>query len=310
MRQGLRGKEEVSAQTSLNQERGARMTLPDFKNEADFRENWILPFLRRVGFVNVTHSHGTAEQGKDFFFADIDRFENVKFHACQVKLGNIGAGESELTTLLNQIERCFRVRIREHTTGEETRVSAVYVMASGRISGEARKYICDHCRGVPFGENVHFLDGDRLDQLNRFATYGIEKDRRIRMMGLITEAVTNLKVLDAIEEYANSDNATSNLPQGMLPSNHFAMDHYLATGLLTNPVFMGLVMQAAHACKRVNTHRERWVLPEELRDGFVDRVKEMIIESRDAVKLLHAAASDEVTRLDGLHQVAVDVVEE
>lgn len=286
------------------------MALPAFTNEADFRENWVLPFLQRLGFINVTHSHGMSEQGKDFFFADIDRFENIRLLACQVKLGNIGAGNAELTTLLNQIDRCFCVRIHDHTTGEERRVSAVYVMASGRISSEARKYICDHCRRVPLGENVHFLDGERLDQLNRFATYGIEKDRRIRMMGLITEAVTNLKILDAIEDYAKSDKASTNLPQGMLPCNYFAMDHYLATGLLTNPVFLAIVMKAAHACKRVNTYRERWVLPEELPEGFVIRVKELILEARNAVKLLHAGACAEVNRLNSLHQVTVEIIQE
>jgi len=130
------------------------------------------------------------------------------------------------------------------------------------------------------------------------------------MMGLITEAVVNLKILDAIEDYANSSAATSNLPQGMLPCNHFAADHYLATGVLTNPVFLKLVMKAAHACKRVNTYRERWVLPEELPEGFIIRIKELIIEARNAVKLLHAFACAEVERLNCLHQVTVEIIQD
>jgi hypothetical protein len=65
------------------------MPLPPFKNEADFREAWIAPFLSKLGFIRVTNVHGSEEQGKDFFFADFDRFEHRRFYAVQAKLNRI-----------------------------------------------------------------------------------------------------------------------------------------------------------------------------------------------------------------------------
>ncbi len=283
------------------------MALRDFKDEAEFREYWIKPFLTRLGFLMVTHSHGSEEQGKDFFFADLDRFEHLRLYAGQVKVGNIGAGDVELDKLLNQARRCFRVPIRDHKNAEDRRISAVYVMASGKISEKAKQYVAGHCRSEPFGENVYFLDGEYLEHVSRFASYGDERSRHARMIGLVTECVTNLKVLEAIEEYADSRTATTSLPQGMLPCGHFAMDYYLATGSATNPLFHALVMKAVHACKRVNTYRERWVLPDELPDGFVNRVNELIAEAREAVTTLRLAASAEVDRLTQLHQIQVEI---
>jgi hypothetical protein len=53
------------------------MPLPNFTDEDDFRANWIRAFLSKLGYILVTHSHGSGEQGKDLFFADYDRMENL-----------------------------------------------------------------------------------------------------------------------------------------------------------------------------------------------------------------------------------------
>src|SRR6266566_1607359 len=102
----------------------------------EFRQTWIKPFLRKLGFILVTHSHGQNEQGKDFFFADFDRFEHPRYCSVQAKNGDIGAATAELGKLLDQVKASFEVRITDHKGGDEQRVSAVYIMASGKISDQ------------------------------------------------------------------------------------------------------------------------------------------------------------------------------
>ena len=152
------------------------MPLPEFTSETEFQEKWIKPFLSKLGYVLVNVAHGPGEQGKDFFFADFDRFEHRRFYAIQAKRGNIGVGQTELDRLLNQVKRSFMVKLRFHKEADEKHVSAVYIMASGSISREAREYISDWCHKQPFGENVYYLDGDNLERLDKYAFRRVDID--------------------------------------------------------------------------------------------------------------------------------------
>jgi len=116
------------------------MPLPDFKNEAEFREKWIAPFLVRLGYIMVTHTHGTNEHGKDFIFAEFDKFENLKFHAVQAKIGNIGQGKKAIGDLLDQVKNAFQVRIRSAGKPEQ-RISSLFIMTTGSISSVAEERI-------------------------------------------------------------------------------------------------------------------------------------------------------------------------
>jgi hypothetical protein len=175
------------------------MALPQFPNEAAFRDQWIKPFLSRLGYILVTHHHGTNEHGKDFYFADFDRFEHPRYYAAQVKLGNIGTGQAETGELLDQVKACFDVRIRDRKGGDEQRICAVYVMASGSISDQARTRIAGFCRSERFGENVYFLDGDRLETLERSSTFRIDNEARGLLMALQNELTSNIRRLDDID---------------------------------------------------------------------------------------------------------------
>lgn len=181
------------------------MPLPEFTTEAEFREQWIGPLLTRLSFIHVVHTHGEGEQGKDFIFADFDRFEHLRFYAVQAKLGDIGAGDVELQKLLGQVERSFRVRIRDRKGAEDRRVSAVYVMASGRISARAREYISEHCRSAIYGENVYFLDGDRLDQINRSVQHRSDAETRSKLLALGAELFSNRMTLNALTAAYSTD---------------------------------------------------------------------------------------------------------
>jgi len=174
------------------------MPLPQFKNEAEFRETWISPLLSKLGYVLVSNVHGPSEQGRDFFFADYDAFEHRRFYALQAKLGNIGAGTKELDSLLDQVKRAFIVRLRFHKEADERHISAVYIMASGAISREAREYISEWCNKQSFGENVYYLDGSTLERLDKFAFQRFDRQLRTQLIGLLNECQYNSKIIDAL----------------------------------------------------------------------------------------------------------------
>lgn len=183
------------------------MTLPEFKNEQEFRDQWIAPFLAKLGFMNIKNTHGPGEQGKDFFFTDYDRFGHSRYYAAQVKLGNIGSGGKEINDLLDQVKRCFGVKLRFHKGAHEQRISAVYVMTSGTISEHARQRIHDWCGTENYGENVYFLDGEQLENKERFSTYESDQEKRQHFTALHNELNRNLAFLVKQRDSFNSENA-------------------------------------------------------------------------------------------------------
>ncbi|MES2793736.1 MAG: hypothetical protein V4719_29245 [Planctomycetota bacterium] len=184
------------------------MSLPEFKNEQEFRDKWIAPFLAKLGYINIKNTHGPAEQGKDFFFTDHDRFGHARYYAAQVKLGNIGGGDREVDALLDQVRRCFRVKLRFHKGAHEQRIAAVYVMTSGTISEQARVRIHDWCVEEHFGENVYFLDGEQLDNKDRFATYESDQEKRRHYMALLNEIFRNLAMLKRQRQFFLNDDGS------------------------------------------------------------------------------------------------------
>lgn len=175
------------------------MPLPEFNNEAEFRQTWVGPFLTKLGFILPKSIHGADEQGKDFYFADYDRFGHLRFYAAQAKLGDIGTGR-EVTELMDQVERCFEVPLRHHKGAHEQRISAVYIMTTGTISHQARERISDRCRARSYGENVYYLDGATLDNLERHAAYQDDKAVRQRLIALLNEATYNLGPIQQLQQ--------------------------------------------------------------------------------------------------------------
>jgi len=173
------------------------MSLPPFDTEKTFRQQWIAPFLSRVGYILPKHVHGCDEQGKDFFFAEHDRFGHVRINAAQAKIGNIGAGK-DISALWDQIQRCFEITLKYHHGAHERRISSVYIFTTGTISAQAREQIWDQARLKSYGENVFFLDGETLENLNRDISYRSDRDSRTRLVALADEIAFNARILDRL----------------------------------------------------------------------------------------------------------------
>jgi hypothetical protein len=56
-----------------------------------------------------------------------------------------------------------------------------------------------------YGDNVHFLDGDRLDSLDRWATYQEDRHVRQRLLGLNHQLVLNRAIWLLMHERAQNE---------------------------------------------------------------------------------------------------------
>ena len=63
-------------------------------------------------------------------------------------------------------------------------MSAVYVFNSGEITANAKEQLLSELERERYGDNVHFLDGERLEALNEWATLQSDANARARLLGL------------------------------------------------------------------------------------------------------------------------------
>jgi hypothetical protein len=125
--------------------------------------------LNRLGFYGVSEEHGTQEFGKDFVFSELHRLGGMRHYAAQVKHEkSINQGTS-VDELLSQVRQAFTKPFKRADSPRECYVSAVYVN-SGEITANANDQLLSELERERYGDNVHFLDGERLGALNEWAT--------------------------------------------------------------------------------------------------------------------------------------------
>jgi Restriction endonuclease len=157
-----------------------------FKDEAEFREKFVKLLLNRLGYYGVSEQHGTQEFGKDFVFSELHRLGGMRHYAAQVKHAKrINQGTS-VDELLSQVRQAFARPFKRTDSPRECHVSAVYVFNSGEITANAKEQLLRELEQERYGDNVHFLDGERLEALNEWATLQSDANVRARLLGLRT----------------------------------------------------------------------------------------------------------------------------
>ena len=173
-----------------------------FSDEASFRKDFVKPLLNRLGFFLVAEYHGRREFGKDFVFSELHRFGGVRHYAAQVKhVRTIGIGRA-VDDLLTQTSQAFANPFTLPDSQEEAYISALYIFNSGNITFEAKDDLIQRLRRTSYGENVYLLDGERLDSLNKWATFRSDQDIRQRLLGLRNQLFINIKIWNSMKEEA------------------------------------------------------------------------------------------------------------
>lgn len=132
------------------------------RTERDFVLKRLVPLLRKLGFHNVHHTHGTDEYGRDLILYDYDRFGIERPYGAQAKFGDIsGAAGTQIDKITAQIDDAFVMPYSDIRTGEEKYIVGLYIIISGKFKRNAREKIRRKCQSKP----VFFLDGADIDNL-------------------------------------------------------------------------------------------------------------------------------------------------
>jgi hypothetical protein len=177
-----------------------RMSLYErFNDETEFRKNFVKPLLNRLGYYGVSELHGTQEFGKDFVFSELHRLGGMRHYAAQVKHEKTINQGTSVDGLLSQVKQAFAKPFKRADSPRECHVSAVYVFNSGEITDNAKEQLLRGLEREHYGDNVHFLDGERLDALNNWATLVTDANARARLLGLRLSLRATIRLLEGHE---------------------------------------------------------------------------------------------------------------
>jgi len=169
-----------------------------YSDEKNFRDNFVKPLLNKLGFFLVTDYHGRREFGKDFVFLEMHRF-GVRHCGAQIKNMKIIKLDATINDLVADVEQAFANPFTLPDYHKESYISEFYIFNSGRITPEAKDDLINRLRKKNYGENIFILDGDRLDSLNKWATYQNDQNIRQRLVGLVNTLLINIKIWKSLK---------------------------------------------------------------------------------------------------------------
>ncbi len=178
---------------------GARPLHERYRDEAEFRAEFVKPLLQKLCDLEVAETHGPEEYGKDFVFAELDRLGCVRYCAVQVKHCKLLRKGTQSEDLLRAINEAFDVPVRLSVAGEQ-RIAVCYVFVSGRLSPQARRRVLEGCKEGGRDGKVFLLDGDRLAQLDRCVSYRVHAAAREVLGALLFDLTYNLGLARSILE--------------------------------------------------------------------------------------------------------------
>lgn len=175
-----------------------RFNVDKRSGEAHFREEFVKPFLWRLGFQGVETKHGPAELGKDFVFSEHHKLAGIRYYAAQCKHVKAVRQAQDVSDILRQIQEAFDNPFIPLNTPRDCYVSAVYIFNSGEFTEPALRSLSASLRKKDFGDNVHFFGGERLQGINDHAVYHTERSVNARLRGLLAQLNVNLQILHTL----------------------------------------------------------------------------------------------------------------
>ncbi len=165
-------------------------------NEDQYTNEIIIPLLRHMGFIEVIYNHGIEEFGKDVTFAEFDRFGNKKYHAAQIKVGNISGGNNKgINDLVDHITNGFEMPFSDVLTKKEQNVADFFVFTKGGFTGNAKKIILANARLKPYIHRLHFYD----EQLTTELSANKVKEIKELLTAQLNELRRNIQISETIE---------------------------------------------------------------------------------------------------------------
>ncbi len=229
--------------------------LQTYGNEAEFRGKFLVPLLRRLGFLIVVEYHGTREFGKDLVFGEIDRFHEVVYHALQAKYV-ASVSQTEVHDLVEDANEAFTHPFRHPIKGAYHNITTFCVANAGSISENARTHFFGRLH-VPHGGHVRMFDGKALLALDRWATAAHVEAIQEQLMGLLIELRYNRAMARIIADRIRSHLHDDKQPLPLERVRLFAIPHYLHRPVVAAQVDTTVVHEYCHAGEMANRILDR-----------------------------------------------------
>ncbi len=256
------------------------MLFDKYKDEAEFRKDFIRPLLTKLGFLAVAELDGSQEFGKDFVFSEVTAFGFMRHYGVVVKHEKAIRQTSKnlCNTILSQIRQAFSVEFRLPESSQVSHVSSVLVLNSGVITPNASTWLRSELDRERYGDNVHILDGKRLSQLDLQAAFEQHKMLMPRLLGLESSIKLNQIVWASIEE---------SLPKFAEARGSFtqAIEDYVAAPFLTEYININEVSILLQECRIIDSINLRYLLGvrgknEEIKTHDIEAIRKLINKAK------------------------------
>ena len=128
----------------------------------------IIPLLEKMGFKNITLTHGPLEKGKDLWFYKENDFEEREYTGVQVKAVDIhgsAAKTGNAGEILTQAQQAFTHEFRDLYDNKTKHIDKYIVMTSGEIAETAKESIDGQLKALSCYKLINFFDGNKLVDL-------------------------------------------------------------------------------------------------------------------------------------------------
>ncbi len=262
------------------------MLFDKYKDEQEFRSEFVRPLLTKLGFLSIAELDGPQEFGKDFVFSEITPFGFIRHYGVVVKhLKSIKQTSQPCSNVLSQIKQAFTVKFQLPDSANETHISSVLVMNSGNITPGAIKELRSALNFEKYGENTHIFDNERLSQLDQSATFSEQQAVIPRLQGLAATLNLNRVVWSNIEKH---------LPEFPESRGCFtqALEDYIASPFLTDRINLSEVSILLQECRIINAINTRYLM------GAHGGNKEIKIRESETIKNIIRKASERSMKID------------
>lgn len=217
-----------------------------------FREQFVRPFLLRLGFQGVSCKHNSNEFGRDYVFSQRDALGQVRHLLAIAEHVERLSQPKQAERLLTRIRQCFLASYSLPTASDEQRsLAGIYVFVSGTIGDEAIAHL-RRSLAKTMAANIHFLDGPRLFWLADHVSQRDDSEVRERLEALVVQLRLNEHIWTTLRQGISSDNdpPTWDMRGGLL----HGIEEFLSRPVLPeqiSPVEVAMLWQRAKTIQAV-----------------------------------------------------------
>jgi hypothetical protein len=142
------------------------LVLRDFENEADFTQNFLIPFFKKMWYDDVRYTHWIAEYWKDIVMRQKDLFWNRRYIWVQAKVWKVSWKTAwHIDELVWQANDWFAMPVPDIDSKEKVYISEFIIVTDSSYSWNAKEKILTTIKQPANKNNITFLDKTKIENM-------------------------------------------------------------------------------------------------------------------------------------------------